>query len=277
MSWSIAAKSERVATRFGKLAVRNDGDPGAPPILLCQRFRGTMEDWDPEFIACLAAKRRVIRFDSAGVGESEGTTPDSMAEMAAIVPEVLDVMRLGTVDILGWSLGGYVAQTVALTWPNRVRRLIVAGSGPGGPDGPPPHPRVAEIAAKEQPSPEDLAFLFFTESAAGVAAAAMHLARITHAGKTTVAPESGIRQRSAIVAWWRGEGAARARLADLALPVLVANGNRDVMIPPEHSLAIATKAPNAKLILYPDAGHGFLFQYAGEFTREVHRFIDGSQ
>jgi pimeloyl-ACP methyl ester carboxylesterase len=273
MNWNIENRSKMVATRLGNLAVRIDGGTDMAPLLLCQRFRGTMEDWDPEFISRLAIGRHVIRFDSAGIGESEGETPNSVAAMAEIVPALLDALKIGRTDILGWSLGGYVAQTVALNWPERVRRLVIVGSGPGGPDGPPPHPSVAEIAAKQAPQREDIRFLFFTETEAGIAAAERHLTRIRFGERVPVAAESGRRQREAIVAWWKGEGAARSRLTELSLPVLVANGVTDVMIPAEHSFAIARAAPNAKLVLYPDAGHAFLFQYAQEFTREVMAFL----
>jgi pimeloyl-ACP methyl ester carboxylesterase len=158
-------------------------------------------------------------------------------------------------------------------WPQRLRRLVIAGSGPGGPDGPPPHPRVAEIAAKQVLTREDLHFLFFTDSEAGVEAAERHFTHIRVGEHAPVAVESGRRQREAIVAWWKGEGAARAHLTELSLPVLVANGVRDVMVPAEHSFAIARTAPNAKLVLYPDAGRAFLFQYAEEFTDEVLAFL----
>ena len=122
MSWNIENHSKMVTTRFGKLAVRVDGGTHMAPLLLCQRFRGTMEDWDPEFISRLAVGSHVICFDSAGIGESEGETPNSVAAMAEIVPALLDALKIDRTDILGWSLGGYVAQTVALNWPERVRR-----------------------------------------------------------------------------------------------------------------------------------------------------------
>jgi pimeloyl-ACP methyl ester carboxylesterase len=98
--------------------------------------------------------------------------------MAEVVRALLDALKVDKIDLLGWSLGGYVAQTVTLNWPERVRRLVIAGSGPGGPDGPPPHPRVAEIAATLAPTREDLRFLFFTETETGIAAAERHLASI---------------------------------------------------------------------------------------------------
>src|SRR5271156_6143511 len=178
MTWTLASQSKPSPTRFGKLAVRVDGGAELPPLLLCQRFRGTMEEWDPEFISRLAADRQVIRFDSAGIGESEGETPNTVAAMAEIVPDLLDALRIERTDLLGWSLGGYVAQIVALNWPQRVRRLVIAGSGPGGPDGPPPHPRVAEIAAKQNATREEIRFLFFTETEAGIAAGERHFGHI---------------------------------------------------------------------------------------------------
>jgi pimeloyl-ACP methyl ester carboxylesterase len=95
-----------VATRFGKLAVRVDGGADMAPLLLCQRFRGTMEDWDPEFISTLAVGRQVIRFDSAGIGESEGETPNTVAAMGEIVPALLDSLKLDRTDLLGWSVDG---------------------------------------------------------------------------------------------------------------------------------------------------------------------------
>lgn len=175
-----------VTTRFGKLAVRVDGTADMGPLLLCQRFRGTMEDWDAQFISWLAVGRQVIRFDSAGIGESEGETPNTVAAMAEIVPALLDALGLDRTDVLGWSVGGYVAQTVALNWPQRLRRLVIAGSGPGGP---PPRPRVAEIAAKQVPTREDLRFLFFTDSAAGVAAPTRHFTHIRVGEHAPVAAE----------------------------------------------------------------------------------------
>jgi pimeloyl-ACP methyl ester carboxylesterase len=157
--------SKFISTDHGRLAYRIDGPDGSPPILLAQRFRGTMDDWDPLFIAGLASTRRVIRFDNAGVGESDGETPDNVPGMADVAIGFLKSMGLESVDLLGWSLGGYVSQTVALNAPGRIRRLIIAGSGPGGVDaGPRPHPRVAEIAAREKPALEDLLFLFFPDT-----------------------------------------------------------------------------------------------------------------
>src|ERR1700676_5447979 len=178
MIWKTSRDSARVPTNDGTLAVRVDGDPYKAPLLLCQRFRGTMDDWDPEFVARLSTARRVIRFDNLGIGESSGETPNTVRGMAEVVPLLLDALGIDAVDLLGWSLGGYVGQTVALTWPERVRHLVIARSGPGGPDAPRPRPGVAEVAAKTAAPREDVHFLFFTEPEAGTAAARRHLDRI---------------------------------------------------------------------------------------------------
>jgi pimeloyl-ACP methyl ester carboxylesterase len=108
MIWKTSRDSTRIPTKDGSLAVRVDGDPDRDPLLLCQRFRGTMDDWDPEFVARLAAARYVIRFDNLGIGESSGETPNTVREMAEVVPLLLDALGIGAVDLLGWSLGGYV-------------------------------------------------------------------------------------------------------------------------------------------------------------------------
>ena len=210
MIWKTSRDSTLLPTKDGSLAVRVDGDPDKAPLLLCQRFRGTMDDWDPEFVARLSTARRVIRFDNLGIGESSGETPNTVRGMAEVVPLLLDALGIDAVDLLGWSLGGYVGQTVALTWPERVRHLVIAGSGPGGPDGPPPHPRVAEIAAKTAAARADVQFLFFTETEAGTAAARRHFDRICLGERPPIAAESGRRQREAIVSWWKGRWSGTA-------------------------------------------------------------------
>ena len=264
--------TEYIQTRLGDIAYRLDG--AGPPLLLLQRFRGTMDDWDPAFLSALAAERTVIRFDNLGVGETPGEAPETVAGMAQVAIAFLESLDYGALDVLGWSLGGYIAQIVALEAPTRVRRLVIAGSGPGAvPEGPAAHPRVAEIAAKVSADPEDLLFLFFSSTPAGRAAGEAHLRRMAAADHPPVKAETGLRQRTAVLAWTAGQGDARPRLADLHMPVLVANGVADVMVPAFRSFVLAQEAPNAKLILYPDAGHAFLFQYAERFTRDLLTFL----
>lgn len=262
-----------VETPFGALAYRQDGDGPGLPLLLCQRFRGTLDDWDPAFLGPLATHRRIIRFDSAGIGGSGGSVPDTLEQMAQVPLALLDALGIAEVDLLGWSLGGFVAQHVALAAPDRVRRLIVAGSGPGGPsEGPEPHPRVREVMAHPHNGVDDFLFLFFHDSDTSRAAGRAHLDRLAQVADR-VPPISG----PGFVGQLKAIGSARGvrdRLGSLTMPVLVANGAHDVMIPAYRSYIISQEAPDAKLILYPDAGHAFLFQYAEEFACEVQRFLD---
>jgi pimeloyl-ACP methyl ester carboxylesterase len=268
----MGKETTQVDTSRGQIAVREDGSPDVPILVLCQRFQGGIEDWDPRFIDALARQRRVVRFDMPGIGASPGDMPDSVQGMAKVVAALLDALDLQQVDLLGWSLGGYMAQAVTLTWPHRVRRLVIAGSGPGGPNAPARDPRVGEITAKD-PTRDEIAYLFFPETEEGRVAAVEHLDLIAYGQRPSVRRGSSDRQRTAITQWTKGIGSARPRLGELAVPVLVANGVHDVMVPAENSFAIAREAPDAKLVIYPRSGHAFLFQFAEDFANEVERFL----
>jgi len=130
MIWNTSTDSTRVPTKDGSLAVRVDGDPHKVPLLLCQRFRGTMDDWDPEFVARLSTERLVIRFDNLGIGESRGETPNTVRGMAEVVPLLLDALGIGAVDLLGWSVGGYVGQTVACQSNAGVTHIVAGMEAP---------------------------------------------------------------------------------------------------------------------------------------------------
>ena len=265
---------QHVETRLGTLAYREEGSGPGLPLILCQRFRGTLDDWDPDFLAPLTANRRVIRFDSAGIGGSQGAVPDSLDGIAEVAIAFLDAMKLEQIDLLGWSLGGFVAQHVALAVPDRIRRLVVAGSGPGGPsEGPEPHPRVREVMAHPQNGEEDFLFLFYADSDNSRSAGRANLSRLAAVpDRVPDVTAAGFMSQLKAIGTARG---VRDRLAELSMPVLVANGAHDVMIPAYRSYIISQEAPDAKLILYPDAGHAFLFQYPQEFAAEVSRFLAG--
>ncbi|WP_257459628.1 alpha/beta fold hydrolase [Archangium lipolyticum] len=269
----MSAQVQSIQTPFGQLAYTVDGEDNGVPLILLQRFRGTIDDWDPKFVSALATRRRVIRFDNAGIGRSGGQVPDSVAGMAEVAIAFARALGIERADLLGWSLGGTVAQHVALAAPALVRRLIIAGSSSGGPaEGPSAHPRVPEVMTKPVNDQEDFLFLFFTETKTGRAAGQAHLARLNAEPRRgpSVTGEAFMRQMKALSQW----PGVRNRLRELTLPILVANGVSDVMLPAYRSYVISQEAPNAKLILYPDSGHAFLFQYIEEFTDEVHRFLD---
>lgn len=259
-------------TANGRLATRIDGPEGGIPLLLLQRFRGTMDDWDPAFIAAISADRRVIRFDSAGIGRSEGQVPETIAGMAAIAAGVVAQLGLTQVDVLGWSLGGVVAQQFTLDFPHLVRRLIVAGSSPGPvADGPQQHPRVPQVMTKSENDDEDFLFLFYPETDSAVAHGRASLARIR--AQADLGPKTsalGFMGQVKAISTWPG---VLHRVNELRLPVLVANGAHDVMLPAYRSYVLSQQAPDAKLILYPDAGHAFLFQVIDDFAREIDQFL----
>lgn len=254
---------------MGRIAWTVDGPEGGVPLVLFQRFRGTIDDWDPAFIAAIAKDRRVIRFDNAGIGRSTGRVPDTIAGIAEVAAAFIS--QFGQVDVLGWSLGGVVAQETTLQVPHLVRRLIIAGSSPGGvTDGPQPHPRVPEVMTRGVNSPGDFLFLFYPETENAVASGEASLARIQaqpHGPEVTA--EAFMAQIKAISSW---PGVIH-RAKEFRLPMLVANGAHDVMLPAYRSYVLSQQAPDAKLVLYPDAGHAFLFQHIEDFAAEIDRFL----
>ncbi|GHD42294.1 alpha/beta fold hydrolase [Streptomyces galbus] len=264
-------------TPHGKLAYRDFGSRTGKPIVLLHRFRGTLDHWDPAFLEVLAAERRVIAFDSAGVGYSEGRTADTIRGMAEIVVSFLDALELGQVDVLGWSMGGFIGLDLALEHADRVSALVVAGSGPGGvPDNPGPDPRVPEHALRETNVDEDFLFLFHPETEEARAAGLASLRRIDRrlaASGQDASPEARAAQMSAILQWNNGTNSAWGRLSELSVPALFANGAHDVMEHAYQTYAMARAVPNSKTILYGDAGHGFLFQHPEDFGAQVLHFF----
>ncbi|MFJ9154968.1 alpha/beta fold hydrolase [Streptomyces sp. NPDC102270] len=276
---SDTADTLHVEGRLARYAYRDFGkDAPVPPLVLLQRFRGTLDHWDPAFLEVLAQDRRVIIFDNAGVSESTGEVPTTMEGMAESAFDFLAALGLDEVDLLGWSVGGFVAQLVALDHPELVRKLIVAGSGPGGVPGTPElEQRVVEYMTSPVPSQEAFLYLFFGLTDEGVRLGKESLARLEtrlQHSKADVPPERWTHQLQAIQRWSSGTGSAWSRLEELKLPVLVANGSHDVMVDSGNSFAMAQKLPTARTVFYSGAGHAFLFQYPDEFGGVVLDFLN---
>jgi pimeloyl-ACP methyl ester carboxylesterase len=264
-----------------QFAYREFGGPSLVPLLLCQRFRGTMDDWDPLFLDALAAKRSVIIFDNVGVGRSSGESPQSIAEMADYASSFVGALKLDQIDLLGWSMGGAVAQALTLARPSLVRRLVVAGSGPGGvPGNRPMSALVIQTATKPVNEDDDFLYLFFDGSDARREAGRQYLSRLRRRVEPPSPPTRMETIRAMAVAlgdWRSGKNAAFERLPDLKQPTLVANGVHDVMVGAYDSFVMSQHLPDAELVLYSDAGHGFLFQHAERFAERVNRFLDSSR
>ncbi|MFE9445112.1 alpha/beta fold hydrolase [Streptomyces sp. NPDC006602] len=256
-----------------RFAYRRFGRTGGRPLLMHMRLRGTIDHWDPAFLDLLAAEREVIVFDNRGVGFSTGNAPAGIEDMVDGSLALIGALGLTDIDVLGWSMGGIVAQGVALAAPDVVRHLVVAGSSAGGvPDLPTPTVRTQQVMSKPVNVDEDFLYLFYPETEEAVTAGRASLQRLETRLKEShavVGPEAVRGQLGAISSfkgyWHRQE--------ELTLPVLVANGAHDVMIHAYATYAMSQKLPQAKVILYSDAGHGFLFQHPEDFAHEVNRFL----
>lgn len=268
------AETQYVDGTNSRFAYRRLGPRSGVPLVLAHRFRGTIDHWDPALLDVLSAEREVIVFDNAGTGRSSGTAPDTIDGLAQGLLSFVDALGLTQVDLLGWSMGGYVVQTATLLRPGLVRRLVVAGSGPGRvPDMSAMPDKVLQIMGKPVNNDEDFLYLFFPETDKARQAGLASLRRLDTrlaASHAAVEPRAVEAQIAAIRSFGTG---VWHRLGQLTLPVLIANGAHDVMIHAFASYAMSQRLPNAKVILYSDAGHGFLFQHAQEFGHEVLRFL----
>lgn len=274
--------NQYVTVEGTRLAYRTVGaESSEPPLVLLQHLTGTMDDWDPEVIEGLARGRRLYVFDNAGVGASGGVTPDSMQKMAHVAEGFVDAMHLTKVDILGFSMGGAVAQQFLFDRPELVRKAVLSGTGPQGGPGVEDLPGVVanafKRAAKERTHPK--MYLFFTDTPAGQSAARDFVLRID---KHTVDPdppvsEATTRAQMQAIAAWTVAPPDLAKLAAVKQQVLIVNGSNDAMVPTHGSYDLYQRIPRAQLILYPDSGHGALFQYHDAFEREVDTFLRSAQ
>jgi pimeloyl-ACP methyl ester carboxylesterase len=275
--------SDAIDTRHieGKSAIYAYRDFGvanaSPPLVLFTRFRGTMDHWDPAFLDVLASERHVIVFDNAGVSESTGEVATSFAAMAETAVDFITALGLAQVDLLGWSIGGFVSQMVALNHPGLVRRLLVVGSGPGGvPGSPALDPKVAETMTAPVSTEEDFLYLFFghdEESRRVGKASLKRLEPRLSKSRAEVSADAWGLQLQAIMKWAGGDGSAWSRLDEITIPVLVANGAHDVMVDAGDSFAMARRMKNATALFYGDAGHAFLFQHPDAFGKATLDFL----
>jgi pimeloyl-ACP methyl ester carboxylesterase len=248
------------------------------PLVLLQHFRGNLENWDAQLVDALAAQRRVVAFDNAGVGATTGTTPDTIEQMARDAIAFIATLNAPHVDILGFSIGSFVAQEIALIRPDLVRRLVLASAAPRGGAG--MHgwaPEVISAVGQPQPDPNGYLDVFFTSSAASRQAGQETLGRIY--GRTSDVDEPTTwatrqAQYDAVCDWGIPNHAALQRVSAIRHPVFIANGDSDPMILPHFSYLLAGLIPQASVKIYADAAHGFLFQHASEFAADVAEFLD---
>ncbi|WP_327586099.1 alpha/beta hydrolase [Nonomuraea sp. NBC_00507] len=256
-------------------AYRRLGTGNGVPVIFLNHLTGVLDNWDPRIVDGIAAGHRVVTFDNRGVGASQGKTPNSVAAMARDAIAFIRAMGFEQVDLLGFSLGGMVAQVIVEEEPKLVRKLILAGTGPAGGQG---IDKVTSVTIRDTIKgaltfKDPKQYLFFTRTANGRAAARKFLERLkerTDNRDKSISLTAFRSQLKAIHAWGLQDP---YDLSDIQHPVLVVNGDNDRMVPSSNSVDMARRLPDAQLTLYRDAGHGGIFQYHEEFVKKALEFL----
>ena len=271
----IDAANRFVAVGGTKFAYRELGPRGGIPLVLLNHWGAVLDNFDPALVDGLAATHHVIAINYRGIGLSGGSAPVTIDEMARDAIAMIHALGFGQIDLLGFSLGGFVAQDITLKAAALVRRLILTGTGPAGGIG------IKRVGAVSRPLiikglltfRDPKTYLFFTSTANGRSAAKAFLSRLT-ARKADrdkgPSPRAFLRQLSAIQAWGRQPPQDLGRIK---IPVLVANGDIDIMVPTPNSRDMAHRIPRAELVIYPNAGHGGIFQYHAQFVPKALAFL----
>jgi pimeloyl-ACP methyl ester carboxylesterase len=270
------APTQTVDIDGARFAYRQLGPNGGTPVIFLNHLGAVLDNWDPRVVDGIAARHRVITFDNRGIGASKGKTPHSVAAMARDAVAFIRALGFDQVDLLGFSLGGFVSQVIAQEEPQLVRKMVLAGTGPAGGEGidKVTSITIGDMARAALTLKDPKYYLFFTKTSNGRSAARQFLKRLkerTDNRDKSISPVAFRSQLKAIHAWGRQEP---SDLSGVQQPVFVANGDQDRMVPSSNSADLAGRLPNAQLTLYSDAGHGGIFQYHDEFVDEVLKFLE---
>jgi len=273
------ASTQRVTADNAIEYAYRDLGAGDVPLVLLQHFRGNLDNWDPALVDALAADRRVITFDNVGVGATTGSTPSTIEAMAHDAISFLEAMDFQQIDLLGFSIGSFIAQEIALIRPDLLRRVVLASAAPQGAAG--MHgwaPGVIGAVGAPETSPEGYISVFFaptdTSRGAGQQAAGRIFGGRTSDRDEPTTWQTREAQYDAVCTWGIPNHALLQRVAAIELPVFVANGDSDPMILPRYSHLLAGLLPDARVKIYPDSAHGFLFQHHEEYAADVHAFLE---
>ena len=302
MTTAHTAKTQYVDAANGvRFAYRRIGLATGIPLVMHIHFRGSMDFWDPVLLNALGAARPVIIFDQAGVGRSTGEIPTSFKEWADDLIAFITALTITQIDLLGFSMGGAAVAMVALNAPKLVRRLILAGTSTSVPNDavtsvpgivwpretPPTEPlRVLATAVTPEEVEYSLAYSFFPDNIIGRAAAKAYWNRILERNVANdprmlklIDKDVGAKRQLETFGEWSVHNPRNAwdRLGELKMPVVVMNGDNDVLIPSSRSWELMQKIPGAQLVIYPHAGHGFLYQYAELVAKHLNMFLDGNE
>jgi pimeloyl-ACP methyl ester carboxylesterase len=262
-----SAAAQVAATTLGTVGYREVGS--GPPLVLIMGYAGTMETWEPQFVDTLALHYRVVVFDNAGIGDTRALpSPLTVDAMANQTSALISALGLGRPDVLGWSMGGMIAQALAVLHPDQVRRLVLCATFPGVGTVIPPQAAINDLTNGNGlsvlfPADQPMAADAFSAGTQGYPAPAAASAAVISA------------QGNASLSWFHGTDAAGRKTPEISVPTLVADGAEDRLDTVSNSRTIARLIPGARLVLYPDAGHGFLFQEGTPFAVTVESFLAG--
>jgi len=258
-----------------EFAYRQLGPSTGVPVVFLTHLAAVVDNWDPRVVDGIAAKHRVITFDNRGVGASSGATPTTIEEMARDAVTFIHAVGVDQVDLFGFSMGGMIAQVIAQQQPQLVRKMIIAGTGPAGGEGIDKVTRITYLdTARGLLTRQDpKQFLFFTRTPNGRRAGKEFLARLeerTNDRDKAISVRSFRAQLKAIHRWGQQKP---ADLASIHQPVLVMNGDSDKMVPTKNTVDLDRRLPNSQLVIYPDAGHGGVFQFHADFVKRALEFL----
>jgi pimeloyl-ACP methyl ester carboxylesterase len=258
-----------------KFAYRQLGPDTGVPVVLLTHLAAVLDNWDPRVVDGIAAKHRVIAFDNRGVGASSGSTPTTIKEMARDAVVFIRALGFDQVDLFGFSMGGMIAQVIAQQQPRLVRKMILAGTGPAGGEGIEKVTRITylDIARGLLTRQDPKQFLFFTRTPNGRAAGKAFLARLEERTNDRDKPISVRSLRAQLKAIHRWGQQQPADLARVRQPVLVINGESDRMVPSKNTVDLDRRLPNSERVIYPDAGHGGVFQFHEDFVKRALEFL----
>ena len=269
------AKTQFVEAGGIKYAYRILGNQAGIPLVMLASLGSSMDDWDPAITNGLAQKHKVILFDNRGVGSSTGQVPATIAEMATDAVVFMRAMGLTKVDLMGFSMGGFITQQILLTEPTLIRKAILTGTGPKGSEGLANLPNI--IASTANLTPEETFLTFgFTKSEASLKAGEASYERIQRRKTDRDQPlseQAGGAQLGAVLAWAKPYPDASNELKAIQQPVLLVQGKNDVPVPVINAINASQSIPNANLVVYPDAGHAAFCQYADRFVQEANDFL----
>ncbi|WP_422858682.1 alpha/beta fold hydrolase [Flagellimonas sp. S174] len=250
---------------------------GTPPLILFNRFRGTINDWDPSFISVLSKKNKVIVFDNLGVGSTIGQSSNTIEGMAEVAKGFIDKLGLKSVNVLGWSMGGLVAQVFLLHYPDLVKKAILIGTGPGGSDKTEyPTEKFLNVATKVYDmKPEDHQTVFFTDDSSGYDHTLKSLSRIEKYKDQVplTKPETWVPQGEATKGFFLSDKDYFNKIKEINQPVLVAGAKEDISFSDNNSFLLFKQIPNSQLVLYSNAAHAFHHQMPNQFGQVVVDFL----